>query len=169
MNWPSEMNNLIDELRDLLALIDDEDFEFDIEADVETRPVGTGAGKRPRGADHDRSKSSRHEHSGREKFRARRRVKRLNRLLKRAEREGYDVEDLIGGDEPPVRITVDESEGTATVVVDCAGAELEWTAGEAAVAVKAGERVRSETLPFAVGSVETETKPGFTLFHVAAE
>jgi hypothetical protein len=162
------MKNLIDELRGLLALIDDEDFEFDVEANVETRPVGTGAAEHSRGPDHDRSKSSRHERSGREKFRARRRIKRLNRLLKRAERNGYDVEDLIGDEEPPVRITVDE-EGTATVVVDCADAELEWAAGEETVVVRAGELVRSETLPFAVGSVETETKPGFTLFHVEAE
>jgi hypothetical protein len=162
------MKDLIDELRGLLSLIDDEDFEFDVETGVETRSVGTGTGRRPRGPNHDRSKSSRHERSGREKFRARRRIKRLNRLLKRAERNGYDVEDLIGDEEPPVRVTVDEDTGEATIVVDSADAKLEWEAGEDTVTLKAGEAVQSETLPFTVGSVETETKPGLTTFHVEA-
>lgn len=155
---------LFREISKLVDQLDEDDFEFRAGGDVSSiRPRVRKSP--PRGIRPARRNRSGDRKSGREKFEARRKIKRLNRLLKKAEREGYDIGDLIesGREGPLVRV---EEE---TMYVDRPEAELEWTRGEPTVVVVVDDhRVRTK-LPFGVESVQREGNGGITVFRFNSE
>ncbi len=161
------MERLIRNILSLVETLDDADFEFAVDHDVRTRSIGRRSTTRPRrrspGTGKRRDASSL---EGREKFRARRKIKRLNRLLKRAERKGLDIEDLVEQDAPLVE-RIDDPDGTGcTIVVDSAAAELEWNSGEDTVVVRCDEHTETVDVPFAVASVDRREKPQLTEFRL---
>lgn len=166
------MSNLFDtikRLRALLASLDDEDFEFDVESNVDVRSIDAGQrrGHRP-----DRPKSSAHDsdkgRTGRDKFEARRKVKRVNRLLKKAERAGLDIDDIMNGGDAHVDVRVEE-ENRALIVVEGADPELDWSTGEEVVVVRTEHGNEATELPFAVESVERTSNNEITTFTVTGD
>lgn len=156
----ANIREIFREIHNLLDQLDEDDFEFDAGGDVS--PIRPQVRRRPRsGARPSRRTGRPSEKHGREKFEARRKVKRLNRLLKKAEREGYDIANLIesGRDRPLVRV-VEE-----TIYVDRPGAELDWKAGESSVIVEVDDEQVPKELPFTVESVRGEGNGGITVFH----
>jgi hypothetical protein len=146
---------VIDDLTRLLGLLDefdDEDFEFDVEMSADAGPFQSGGGDRPgRGR------------SGRDKFEAKRRVKKVNRLLKKLERnDDIDVEDLFDPEPPNVRLV--ETDAGCRLVVDAAGAELDLEGDEVVIAV-GGHEVR-RALDSEPKSIERIEKLGTTVFEL---
>lgn len=157
---------LLREMSGLVEQLDEEDFEF--QTRVDTSSISPRVQRRPNGGIRpNRRKSSAHKKRGREKFEARRKVKRLNRLLKKAEKKGYDMEDLIerGRNKPLVRV----EEQTKTLYVDRPEAELDWKEGESTVVVEVDNEVVTKKIPFNVESVEREIKDGLTVFYLNNE
>lgn len=167
------MNKLLQNIVRLLQAVDNTDFEFDIEQTVQRRSIARRPAPRPRrqrrrpnsslSADRD-SEGLR----GREKFAARRRMKRLNRLLKQAERRGVSLNELLA-DEPPLVRQYDDGGSAATIVVEGDDAELEWTAGDDTVVVRCEAHTEEFQLPFAVETVERHRKHRITEFRLSAE
>ncbi len=146
---------MIDDLTRLLGLLDefdDEDFEFDVEMSANAGPLRSGGGRQPG-----------HGRSGRDKFEAKRRVKKVNRLLKKLERnDDIDVEDLFDPETPNVRLV--ETDAGCRVVVDEAGADLDWEGDEVVITV-GGHEVR-RALDSEPESIERTEKLGTTVFDI---
>jgi hypothetical protein len=159
----ADLPDIFERIWRLVDQLDEDDFEFRAGADA--RSVRSGVSTRPnsgiRPTRHNR-RTHEHEKGGREKFANRRKVKKLNRLLKKAEREGYDIADLIddGSDKPLVRV---EDE---TIYVDRPNAELDWREGESTVVVEVDDEVVTKDVPFTVTSVEREVNGWMTTFYL---
>jgi hypothetical protein len=167
------MNKLLQNIARLLQAIDDTDFEFDIERTTQRRSIARRPARRPRRRRRRQSSSSIASRDseglrGREKFAARRRIKRLNRLLKQAERRGVSLDELLA-DEPPLVRRYDNGDSAATIVVEGEDAELEWTAGDDTVVVRCEAHTEEFQLPFAVETVERHRKHRITEFRLSAE
>lgn len=148
---------MIDELVRLIRLLeelDDESFEFDVERSENAAPGRSGDGRR----------SSRGR-PGREKFEARRKVKKINRMIKKLERgDDADVEDLFEPEPPNVRVV--GTDAGKRIVVDAAGAELDVDGDEIVVTV-GGHTIR-RTLDGEPKLVERTEKLGTTVFDIDA-
>jgi hypothetical protein len=146
---------VIDDLTRLLRLLekfDDEDFQFDVEMSTSTGPLQSGGGRQP-----DRGRS------GRDKFEAKRRVKKVNRLLKKVERnDDVDIEDLFESETPNVRLV--ETDAGCRIVVDAAGAELDSDGDE--VVVTTGDQEVRRALDSEPESIERIEKLGTTVFEI---
>lgn len=147
---------MIDDLLQLIRLLDDlddEDFEFDVESDESTTPARSGGNRR----------SSRGR-SGRDKYEMRRKVKKINRRLKKIERdENADLEELFESEPPNVRFV--ETDAGWRIVVDAAGAELELNGSDVVITVR-GQEVR-RTLDNEPELIERTEKLGTTVFAIA--
>jgi hypothetical protein len=133
------MDKILQQIMGLLQELDNADLDqFDIDTDSTTdvRNIRSASQSPSKRRGDNRRKSSRHDKSGKDKFESRRKVKKLNRLLKKAERNGIDLTDGIQHDDHSVqwrdtdagwRVTVDRSDalfdytenddGTITVTV----------------------------------------------------
>jgi hypothetical protein len=159
--------NIIKELRALFDSLDEEDFEFDVESNIDVRSINT----RPsRGRRSDRRKSSAHDRSkrknGRDKFEARRKIKKINRLLQKAERKGLDPDDIMDGGDAHVDVRVDEDEKRAVISVEGADPELDCSPGEDVVVLRMEDGNEVTELPFAVESVERTSNNEITTFTI---
>lgn len=152
------------EMSELVKQLDEEDFEFQTQLDASSISPRAQRHQNDRTGP-NRRKSSAHKKEGREKFEARRKVKRLNRLVNEIEKKGYDVTDLIeeGKNKPLVRV----EEATKKLYVDRPAAELDWKEGESTVVVEVDDEVVTKKIPFNVESVEREIKDGITVFQLS--
>ncbi len=96
-------------------------IDFD-KADIDIDRSSSVTARHIRSRENRQRSSSRKRHrpkntEGREKFARRRRIKRLNRLLKRAERDGMDLSDYISEEEPSTHVSAVDSD-TVEVVID---------------------------------------------------
>lgn len=148
-------------LESLIDRLDREAFELAVETRGETRRVRA----RPTSARTDEDPDG---PTGREKFATRRRVKRLDRLLKRAGREGIEPAALVEPAEPRLR-TVPDGAATATVFVDRPAADAHPDDGGSTLVVETGEATVTADLPFEATAVDRQKRDGFTAFRVRGE
>lgn len=146
---------MIDDLLRLVRLIDDldeEDYELDLEAGANSASIRPSTGSR-----------SRRERSGREKFETRRKIKKLNRLLKKLERDDdLEPEEVLESETPEVRVV--ETDAGCQIVVDAAGAVLELDGRDVVLTV--GDHEVRRTLDGEPETIERTEKIGTTLFEI---
>jgi hypothetical protein len=110
----------------------------------------------------DWEENGRNRDSGKKKYEARRRIRRVSSILDQVDEQPFDTnEDLLVN-------TEQLSEDTAEVTVDTAGAEIEWQAGEPAAIVSTDSGKAAVELPFPAGSVEKTENIATTTFTVTA-
>jgi hypothetical protein len=151
--------------------LDEEDFDnFDVDIDSNVENIRAGSPTRrgfsSRKGDPKRRKSSKHDKSGKDKFRAKRNVKKLNRLLKKAEKQGLDVGHGIQ-EEPMVR-KYDRDDELA-IIADRSDAEISIEDGEATVSFERVSATESFEIEFDNPSVESEENQGVTTFFITEE
>lgn len=147
---------MIDDLLRLIRLLDeldDEDFEFDVERSKNATPGRSGG-----------SHQSSPRRTGREKFEVKRKIKKINRLLKKLERnDDADINDLFESEPPNIRFV--ETDAGWRIVVDAAGAELEVNGNDVVITVRGHESRR--TLDNEPKLTERTEKLGITVFEIA--
>lgn len=163
------MVRIINQILTLLNELDDDDLrQFDVDIDTDVRSLS--GGRRPMGPAHRRSDGSSHhprEKRGREKFRARRKVKKINRLLKEARRNGYDVDEMLAtqASKPPL-VRTDVGDDAVDIIVDRGDASLEVEDGVATISFEHVDHVESVPVAFETPVVETSHNVGVTTFHI---
>lgn len=147
-------------LESLVERLDPDAFELAVETRGGSRRVRARPTPARDGGDTD-------ERAGREKFATRRKVRRLDRLLKRAGREGVEPAALVEPAEPRLRTVTDEE--TATVFVDRPAAEARPGDDGSTLVVETGGATVTAALPFEAVAVDREKRAGFTAFRVRGE
>ena len=163
------MVRIINQILTLLNELDDDDLrQFDVDIDTDVRSLS--GGRRPMGPAHRRSDGSSHqprEKRGREKFRAKRKVKKINRLLKKARRNGYDVDEMLAANasKPPL-IRTDVTDEAVEITVDRGDAMLEIENDVATIRFE--DIDQTESVPIEIDSpvVETIQNMGVTTFCI---
>lgn len=163
------MVGFINQILTLLNELDDDDLQqFDVDIDTNMRSLS--GDRRPMGPAHrrgDESSRQPREKYGREKFRAKRKVRKINRLLKEARRKGYNVDEMLGTNlsKPPL-IRTDIAGETIDITVDRGDAMLEIEDGVVTVSFENIDH--TETVPINIDSpvVETIQNMGVTTFSV---
>ena len=163
------MVRIINQILTLLNELDDDDLrQFDVDIDTDVRSLS--GGRRPMGPAHRRSDGSSHhprEKRGREKFRAKRKIKKINRLLKEARRNGYDVDEMLAAQvsKPPL-VHTDIGDDTIDIIVDRGDARLEVEDGVATISFENADYVESVPIAFETPVVEASHNMGVTAFHI---
>jgi hypothetical protein len=165
------MRDILQQIMQLMQKLDEEDFDnFDVEVDSNVKNIRAGSPTRrgfsSRKGDPKRRKSSKHNKSGTDKFRARRNVKKLNRLLKKAEKQGLDVGHGIQ-EEPMVR-KYDRGDELA-IIADRSDAEISIEDGEATVSFERVSTTESFEIEFDNPSVKSDENQGVTTFFITEE
>lgn len=165
------MRDILQQIMQLMQKLDEEDFDnFDVDIDSNVENIRAGSPTRrgfsSRKGDPKRRKSSKHDKSGTDKFRAKRKVKKLNRLLKKAEKQGLDVGHGIQ-EEPMVR-KYDRDDEFA-IIADRSDAEISIEDGEATVSFERVSATESFEIEFDNPSVESEENQGVTTFFITEE
>jgi hypothetical protein len=151
-----------------LGKFDIDDLDVDINSDIENIKTGssTRSGFSSRKGDPKRRKSSKHDKSGAEKFRAKRKVKKLNRLLKKAEKQGFDIGQ--GLQEEPMVRKYDRSD-EVVIVADRSDADIVIEHGEATVSFERVGATESFNIELDNPCVETKENQGVTRFFITEE
>lgn len=163
------MSRIIDQILTLLRELDDDDLrQFDVDIDTDVRSVS--GGRRPMGPAHRRSDGSSHrprKKRGREASETTRTVTRINRLLRKARREGYDVDEMLEAEasKPPL-VRTDVGDDVIDIMVDRGDATLEIEDGVATISVRNSDHVESVPIAFERPVVETSHNMGVTTFHI---
>lgn len=166
------MDKILQQIMGLLQELDEADLDqFDIETDSTTnvrniRSASRSSPSRRRRGD-DRRKSSRHDKSGKDKFESRRKVKKLNRLLKQAEKNDIDLADGIQHDDHSVQWQEMDAGWRATV--DRSDALLDYTENDddtitVSVRFKRIDDEHTTQLPIADPCVTRTVNNGITIF-----
>ena len=116
-----------DAIRELIQLLNNIDFD---EADIDINQSSNVTARHIRSREARRRSSARNRRQsedteGREKFARKRRIKRLNRLIKRAERNGEDIGDYIPDEEPSIHVSKPHS-NTVKIVIDRHPVDVEF-------------------------------------------
>jgi hypothetical protein len=109
-----------DAIRELIQLLNNIDFD---EADIDINQSSSAREARRRSSARNHRQSE--DTEGREKFARKRRIKRLNRLIKRAERNGEDIGDYIPDEEPSIHVSKPHS-NTVKIVIDRHPVDVEF-------------------------------------------
>jgi|APHM01.1.fsa_nt_gi hypothetical protein len=177
------MKDLLGFLKQLQSMADDldeDDFDFDIETNVSSASGSDPLGSKPRSTRRSTGrrpsrKSGSSSKSGSDKFEAKRKVKKLNRLIKKAERKGADLDDMFGeplsdfddnfddmssGEDKDTltEVRIDEEAETATILIDSPDAEAERGDGFGVVEISYddGENTLTHEFEFVVKSLAVD-------------
>lgn len=163
------MVKIINQILNLLDELDDEDLrQFDVDIDTDVRSLS--GGRRPMGPAHRQNPGSSQPPGtkrGREKFRAKRKVKKINRLLKEARRNGYDVDEIVQSNtsKPPL-VRADSTDTGVDIIVDRGDARLEIEEGVATISFERIDHVESVPVTIETPVVETSRNLGVTAFRI---
>nr|ABQ76099.1 hypothetical protein [uncultured haloarchaeon] len=144
----------LDSIRELLQLLGEIDLdEMDIDVERSSRVTARHIRSRER-----RNQSSRKSHKnrtnrgkskntgGREKFARKRKIKRLNRLLKQAERNGEDITDLLSDEDPSIHISQPQAD-RVEVMIDRHPVDVEFEEGDTSIDLSYKESSTTVELP----------------------
>ena len=116
-----------DTIRELIQLLNKIDFD---ETDININQSSGVTARHIRSRENRRRSSTRNRRQsenteGREKFARKRRIKRLNRLIKQAERNGEDITEYISDTEPSIHVAEPHS-GILKIVIDRHPVDVEF-------------------------------------------
>lgn len=174
------MKDLLSFLKQLQSMADDldeNDFTFDIETNTSSLSDGDPLGSKPRSTRHPTGRrgsrqSGTSNESGGDKFETKRKIKRLNRLIKKAERKDADLSDMFEGKKKTLtEVRTDDDAETATILIDSPGAEVERgdAPGVVEVTYDDGENTLTHEFEFPIESLAVDHNHSMSTVQINKE
>jgi hypothetical protein len=172
-----DLLNFLKQLQSMADDLDEDDFTFDIETNASSLSDSDPLGSKPRSTRHPTGRrgsrqSGTSNNSGGDNFETKRNIKRLNRLIKKAERKDADLSDMFEGDNPTLtEVRTDDDAETATILIDSPDAEVER--GDALGAVEVtyddGENTLTHVFEFPVENIAVDHNHSMSTVQINKE